>query len=1205
MYLKKLSLSGFKSFANATELEFGQGITAIVGPNGSGKSNIVDALMWAMGERSTKALRGHSSTDVIFSGSGSRKPLGLAEVTLTFDNEDGSLPIDFKEVQVGRKLFRDGDSVYAINKSKCRMRDILDLFLDTGVGPESFSIISQGEIDAILSAKPEDRRNLIEGAAGVQKYHSRRQETRRKLDRVQVDLQRVADITFELEGQLGPLSQQAELALEYDNYVERLRVLQLAILARDFELRTKRLEESREGHAQSTINVRDFTAHVEKLEASKITLEEKMRGYESTFDRVQTDLTSAMTRLKATEGEIAVSHERRRALTEQQEFQAREIGMLRERINATRQKMDETKAQWQEAKKSQSDLSESAAAAEKLMGEANAELSEATRLLQSLQAQVIERMRESQQKREAAATSRAESAGLENRQRELEKLQEELAHENAQLTAAQQKTAAETESAKERHAAAAQSTEKAHQVWQQSQNAQRQLNENLSTLREKRSGTQSRLRALQELEDNLEGVAGGSRAVLKAVKNRDLPDQYTLVADAVRSPKEVELAVEVALGAGVHNLICERDSEAKTAINWLKDRRAGRATFLPIQNLRPGHISERTKVLLSRPGVRGMASQLVSSEPHLQAAVDYLLGRVMIVDTLDIAVTLAKQCDNGIRLVTLEGELVLPSGAITGGAGKQKTSGLLARKRELEELEKQIQAIAKNLEESQQLLAEAAAEVEARQKDWHAAQEAAQEIRSQSARLERETEHLQSEVKRQEQRKNAVTSQINQVRQQITDRSAHLQEHEKLAGEMEDAAGALDQNVTAAQEAVTAKQARREEISSEVAEVRAGYSASQERLRAMEREIKSAADAIKDFESQITSKQKTIEAAAGEDAALVTRETDLVSLLTELQGQHERLEKELAEVRAARSEALQQLQDNDKTLREKRTALHQSEEELHKLEVRIASTEAEIAGMQRRFEEEFKISQEEALTYRDAIEQKNLAQDEIQVLRDKIDALGEVNTGAVAQYEQVKERLEFLTSQRADLDKSREELEAIITDIDARTHERFMTTFNAIKEAFEDLFKRVFDGGSTHLTLTDPENLLETGIDLRVQLPGKAKQDISLLSGGERALTALSFMLALLRVHPSPFVVLDEVDAPLDQSNVTRFSQLLREFTDKTQFIIITHNNGTMQASDVLYGVTQQEQGISTLMSVRLADDEEMAASESKVSQNGKAAVAV
>jgi len=285
--------------------------------------------------------------------------------------------------------------------------------------------------------------------------------------------------------------------------------------------------------------------------------------------------------------------------------------------------------------------------------------------------------------------------------------------------------------------------------------------------------------------------------------------------------------------------------------------------------------------------------------------------------------------------------------------------------------------------------------------------------------------------------------------------------------------------------------------------------------------------------------------------------------------------------------------------------LHQSEEELHKLEVRIASMEAEIAGMQRRFEEEFKISQEEALTFRDAIEQKNLAQDEIQVLRDKIDALGEVNTGAVAQFEQVKERLEFLNGQRADLDKSREELEAIIADIDVRTHERFMTTFNAIKEAFEDLFKRVFDGGSTHLALTDPENLLETGIDLRVQLPGKAKQDISLLSGGERALTALSFMLALLCVHPSPFVVLDEVDAPLDQSNVTRFSQLLREFTDKTQFIVITHNNGTMQAADVLYGVTQQEQGISTLMSVRLADDEEMAGASSRASQNGKTAVEV
>jgi len=1203
MYLKKLSVSGFKSFANATNLEFGQGITAIVGPNGSGKSNVVDALMWAMGERSNKALRGRSSTDVIFSGSGARKPMGMAEVALTFDNEDGSLPIDFKEVLVGRKLFRDGDSEYSINKSKCRMRDILDLFLDTGVGPESFSIISQGEIDAILSAKPEDRRNLIEGAAGVQKYHSRRHETRRKLDRVQVDLQRVADITFELENQLEPLSKQAELALEYDNYIERLRVLQLAILARDFELRTRRLEENREGHQQAATNVRDFTADVEKLEASKTSLEEKMRAFESTFDKLQADLTEAMTRLKATEGEIAVSRERRRALTEQQEFQAREIGLLRERIAATQQKVQETRKQWEEAKKSQSDLSESAAAAEKRMSEANAELSEATRKLQTLQAQIIERMRASQQKREAAATSRAENASLHNRQREMEKLQEELAHEETQLNAAREKTLQETDNAAKRHTDATDATEKAHQQWQQAQQESRQLNETLGSLREKRSATESRLRALRELEDNMEGVAGGSRAVLKAVKNGELPDKYTLVADAIKSPKEVETAVEIALGAGVHNLICEQDSEAKTAINWLKNRRAGRATFLPLTNLRPGRISDRTKVLLDRPGVRGLASQLVRCEAYLQDAVDYLLGRVLIVDDLNTAVALAKQCDNGVRLVTVEGELVLPSGAITGGAGKQRTSGLLTRKRELEELETQIAQLLKEQENGKVLLQDAAAHVEAQQKAWHGAQEAAQEIRSQRARLERETEHLQSEAKRLETRRKAVAGQIQDVQRQIEKYRENLQQHETLAQELEEAAGALDREVAEAQQAVAQRQARREEIASEVAEVRAGYSASQERLAAMQREIQAATSAIKDFESQIAAKQKTIEAAAGEDAALVTREADLVSLLTQLQGQHERLDKELTAVRAERGEALQQLQENDKTLREKRSALHQSEEDLHKLEVRIASTETEIADMKRRFEEEFKVSQEEALTFRDAIEQKNLAQDEIQVLRDKISSLGEINSGAVAQYEQVKERLEFLSGQRADLDKSREELEAIIADIDARTHERFMNTFNAIKEAFEELFVRVFDGGSTHLALTDPENLLETGIDLRVQLPGKARQDISLLSGGERALTALSFMLALLRVHPSPFVVLDEVDAPLDQSNVTRFSQLLREFTDKTQFIVITHNNGTMQAADVLYGVTQQEQGVSTLMSVRLADDAEM--NEAAPSQNGKVAAAV
>ncbi|MDQ3812344.1 MAG: AAA family ATPase, partial [Armatimonadota bacterium] len=441
MHLKRLTLSGFKTFADDTRLEFGSGITAIVGPNGSGKSNLVDAILWALGERSNKALRGHTPTDVIFNGSTERKPTGLAEVSLFFDNEDNALPLDYKEIQVTRRLFRDGESEYAINRTHCRLRDVLDLFLDTGVGPDSYSIVSQSEIDAILSAKPEDRRGLIEGAAGVQKYHARRNETRRKLDRVQADLTRVADIMHELESQLGPLAEQAELAREYHNYLARLRTLQLAVLARDYETRLKRMEVLREAHAQAEQTVQSSQQEIGRLEASETALEGRMRDLEETMDALQTETTEIVSRLKATEGAIAVARERRRALTEQQEFQAQEIGLLRARIANAGESSAAQRAELEAALQASASLAGAAADAEARLGAANAQLSEATRELQTLQAKVIELMRASQSRREAAAGGRAEAAALQNRLHDLQRLAESLHGEVEQVSAAQKKAA--------------------------------------------------------------------------------------------------------------------------------------------------------------------------------------------------------------------------------------------------------------------------------------------------------------------------------------------------------------------------------------------------------------------------------------------------------------------------------------------------------------------------------------------------------------------------------------------------------------------------------------------------------------------------------------------------------------------------------------------------------------------------------------------
>ena len=1251
MHLSKLQLLGFKSFADDTTLEFGAGITAVVGPNGSGKSNIVDAILWALGERSHKALRGHASTDVIFNGAASRKPTGLAEVSLFFDNADGTLPVSFKEVQVTRRIFRDGDGEYRLGGSKCRLRDVTDLFLDTGVGPDAGCIISQGEIDAILSAKAEDRRGLIEGAAGIQKYHSRRTETRRRLDKVSVDLTRIGDITSELEKQVGPLQQQAEIAREYDDLVARLKALQLAILGRDYSARLTKLEANNTAQTETSARVGQARIEIENFERLEELTSRRLRELESEVETLSGQLTEGVSQLKSVEGQIAVARERRRALSEQGEYQAREIGHLRARVATTREQIVATQAAIKSAGEDNSGLNVAAAHAEGKLGQANARLSEAARELQIVQNGVIENLRAGQKRRELIATARAEAVALENRLRDLEKLESDGGKEVAEL--------------RETHAMAIKSLDelRAHIADEGAQTAARaaldearqtakRAGEMLRDARESRAKMASRAAALRELEENLEGFAGGTRAVLNAVQKGDLPADYTPVADAVRAPQELELAIEVALGAGVNNLICPDNNSAKTAIEWLKRRSAGRATFLPLDSLRTSGLGNRTLDVLGDRAVRGLASELVECERQFDRAVDYLLGRIIIVETLEDATRLARRCDNGARLVTLDGELVLPAGAITGGAGKGRGSGLLKRKRELDEFEAQLGDLETQIETANATLARSQDEANARENELRLAGENHNELRRQGARQEREVEALEREIRKLGSQREAVESQTKAARAQLESKVA-AQNVERSAAETDEAKSReLEREVEGARAVVGTRQSEKDAIAAEVADVRAQFGAAQERLNAMRREIGELERAIKDADAQIKSKQSQIDRAEVEDAEIVRGEINLVAKLEELTQRRADLELATRRAREQRGGALEKLEEVGIGLKAARKNLHEAEDELHKIEVRIASTQAEIADMERRFRDEFalvptsviecletgaplrvveriiEVDESEGDEEAEEIEDPNAlktpeeeldallaepdeaepkapafpldaflrddnfdrrsASREIEELTRKVSGLGRVNTGAIAQYEAVKTRLDFLVEQRDDLIIARDELGAIMAEIDGRMKSQFLETFAAIRAAFAETFARVFGGGVTHLALTDPENLLETGIELRVQMPGKAAQDISLLSGGERALTALSFMMAILRVRPAPFVILDEVDAPLDQSNVGRFTDLLREFTDSTQFIVITHNNGTMQAADVLYGVTQQEQGVSTLMSVRLAEEAEM-----------------
>jgi chromosome segregation protein len=872
MYLKKLALSGFKTFADDTIIELGPGMTAIVGPNGSGKSNIVDAMLWALGERSNKSLRAHASTDVIFSGSGDRRALGMAEVSLFFDNEDGALPLKFPEVQVTRRLFRSGDAQYAINKTNCRLRDVTDLFLDTGLGPDAYSIVSQSEIDAILSAKPEDRRNLLESAAGVQKYRARRNETRRKLERVDADLLRVRDITSELESQLAPLESQARAARDFDEMQARLKYLQLALLAREYDVRLKRLSHLREGKETHTNAVLEQLQQIENLESDEARSEARLRELEGAMDALQTETTDVVSRLKGAEGDLAVARERRRALSEQQEFLAQEIGLLRARTQAAREAVAAQKRELEAAVRESGALSGEAAQAEAKAGAANARLQEATRELQGLQGRVIELMRASQQKRESAAGGRAQSEALQTRVAELEKLAHSIEEEHAQVLEARKNAQAELEKLQAQGREALARIESARAQVLAAQQKRDEAAREVSKSREERSSLRSRAGALRELEESLEGVQGGARGVLAAVKRGQLNDDFTLVADAIRAPQEIETAIEIALGGAVHNLICDREADAKNGIRFLKENRAGRATFLPLDALRPSGVGERTRAILREPGVRGLASELVGCDERDRKAVDYLLGRVVVVDDLDVATRLARRCDSGARLVTLDGDLVLPAGAITGGQGKQKTSGLLARKRELDELDDRLRALDEAVSARESAVANSQKAIDETQAVLRRAQEESGEMKGQTARQEREIEHLEREARRLKTHRDATSHQMANARTSLEAKTSKLDEHDKEAARLDEQARELDALVARAQGVVAQRQQEREEVSSSVSQVRSDFSASQERLNAMKRAIAEAERGLVEAEGQIKSRQAGIERASGEDALIIARE---------------------------------------------------------------------------------------------------------------------------------------------------------------------------------------------------------------------------------------------------------------------------------------------------------------------------------------------
>jgi chromosome segregation protein len=1157
MRLKRVRIFGFKTFADRTEFSLEGGVIAVVGPNGCGKSNLVDAILWGLGEGNARQLRAQTGQDVIFSGSSRRKAVGFAEVTLLFDNEDRSLPLDADEVLITRKLTRNGDSDYSINRQSCRLRDIYDLLADSGLGRAGYAIVGQKEIDAALSASPEDRRGWVDEAAGVQRYRARKVESLRRLATAQQHLDRIADIVRELGAQRQPLEEEAERAIAYKGMLGALRDVELGLLIQEVvtaiaEVRDAELRITECGRISKEEAIRAGT-----LDLQVRTTGERISEMETEMDQVRELQQASLTALERAEANIRVMEQRLQGLDELEKSLAEDGGAASDRIEEFRTEAAAAKLEFdtesQGLESLRSELSGAGEQAKRLSIELR-KLEEELRRAREAKARQLKFEAEESHRGERKKAALRELAGIDDSLPDLEQATKEAETAAAEIEA--KSTNARTELAS--------LEQKIQQILKEEERDAQLVRGSLS----QRASLDGRRRGIEATILSHEGVSQGTRAVLEAAERNLLSGSYTPVGEAVEADAELALAVETALGGSTNDLIVDHERDAKEAIEWLKQNRAGRATFQPIPLMRPSEPSYELRRLLGERGILGRASELVRCESRFRPVIDSLLGRVLIVEDIDIALRHARTT-GWSRMVTLDGEVVHSGGAVTGGRQAKTGYGLVQRKADLQAIEEEILALDKTV-----------SEFDSRSK--------ARSRQRQSLDVEvRERQVLVGSVQRElTELRNFHRTLADELKGTLRSRERLANEIAQLSGEKKSEAPIADVETLEAQRDLALKELASRSADAEGAEARlkeleARLSQAQARNLAAERRLQIATDT----EGQ---RQKRLEGLDPERIRI--REA---TLLHEKEREAARVERSQAQeklevLQVQRRELLEKSLQLAEDAKQARENANQIGEASHQAELGRARAENRRSGALQRLMEDYGLSEPEAVAQQGTHEIPADAQAVVNRLRRDLKGMGDVNLGAIDAYQRLTVRLEELQAQQADVVGGIEQVEASISELDKMTRDRFLTTFLAVQEAFSETFRKLFGDGEGKMSLTDPNHVLDSGIELEIQLPGKKRQPLNLLSGGERSLCASAFLFALLRVKPSPLVVLDEVDAPLDGRNVERFAEMLHEHSDKTQFIVITHNMSTIVSAQDWLGVTMQEPGISTLLPVRLPQVQEV-----------------
>ena len=1181
MYLKRLEMQGFKSFADKTVLEFMPGITTVIGPNGSGKSNISDSIRWVLGEQSIKSLRGTKSEDIIFAGTQNRKSLGFAEASIVIDNTDGKLPIEFAEVVVTRRIFRNGESGYFINKAPCRLKDIQELFMDTGIGKDGYSIIGQGKIDDILSNKSEDRRNIFEEAAGIVKYRARKTESEKKLEQTKLNLLRINDILAEIEANIGPLKNQAEKAKKYLSLREELKSIEIGLFIYNIDTYKVKIEElvkdidiinSQKEDEESRLSVLQNLKENLKTELEEIIskIEETQNlGFESEkkIEQINSDINVQKTKIENNNQNSDTY------LKEIEELKKRNAEILEEKENRINKK-DNLLAN---REKFVLELEEK----ENKLQELTSKLSKEEVEIEEKKKQVEKNTEAKYENREAINTLEVNNENLNKRSKTVKnEIQETISKldEKRMLKSDLLKTFNEKESKRNE----CQKRLEDIKVKREEANAKITEFENkINNLTQEYRIKDSKQKFLQEMEKEKEGY---SRAVKSVLTQCEVDSNLNkgvrgVLASLITVPEEYQLAVETVLGQTLQNIVTETEEDAKKLIEYLRKNNLGRASFLPITSVKGKNLDKL--ITNGTQGVIGVASKLIKTDKKYEEIISNLLGKTVIVNDMDTAIVIAKQNKYSFRIVTLKGDIINPSGAISGGSTTQKTNSIIGRTTQIKQLEKEIEKIQKEIEKITKEKEDYENSIESLLEEITSIEASSRETEIEYATEEQRLESIEETISSLETKLDKLKTETNEIVESIDKNKEEKAVIEQKNLELEQEITILNTAIQNFAEKNKENQKYIDDLNFDITNLKISVSSFDESSNSLE-------EILSRIENELQTNMSKIENKKQQSKNLKVENEELTKTIEELKQNIEQIKIEVS-TSSETAQKLKQEKSNknmaitkaETEIEEKYKIIEEIKNQANKLEVKKSKLDVELEQIINKMWEDYEITPNTAGEFK---KPNNVAETtkEVKHLRDEIKNLGSINIDSIEEYKQTKERYDYMCEQRLDLENASSKLKKVIQDMTKIMKEQFEKQFNIINKNFGEVFKELFGGGKAELKLTDETDILNCGIEIEVQPPGKKLQNMMLLSGGERAFTAIALLFSILRINPAPFCVLDEIEAALDDVNVYKFADYLKKFTGETQFLVITHRKGTMEAADTVYGITMEESGISKLLSMKL-----------------------